>query len=55
MNELNKFGQVSKINQVVFGASVGPGDLAVGLKSEQVQRHLHGKVSVISYTLSWLH
>ena len=33
-NEGQKFGQVSKINRVVFSAPASPGNLAAGLESE---------------------
>ena len=45
-NEGHKFGQVSKINRVVFSAPASPGSLAAGLESEQLQRHLHWEVTV---------
>ena len=45
-NEGHKFGQVSKINKAVFSAPACPGNLAAGLESEQLQRHLHWEVTV---------
>ena len=45
-NEGHEFGQVSKINRVVFSAPACLGNLAAGLESEHLQRHLHWDVSV---------
>ena len=45
-NEGHEFGQVSKINRVVFSAPACLGNLAAGLESEHLQRHLHWDMSV---------